>query len=83
MRTILVVTWSDITKNTNDNNFVETVSPDARLTVMISVGYFYEETETTLMLVQEYWSDGGKLVPRDWLVIPKAQIISIKQYKEK
>jgi hypothetical protein len=75
----VVVIWEDITKNTNDNNFDETVSPDTRLTVMTSVGYLYQETDRTILLVQEFWTNEGKHVPRDWLVIPRGNIVSVKK----
>jgi hypothetical protein len=45
---------------------------------MKSVGFFYKESESVILLVQEF-SEGK---PRDYVTIPKSLIISISVINE-
>jgi hypothetical protein len=70
---ITVIEWEDTTKLTNDSNFDLNKDPDSRMTIIKTVGFQYQETKKTILLAQELWTN--EKTPRDWIVIPKAQII--------
>ena len=67
---IVTVDWIDVTKKTSDDSFDVTYDIDNRLSNITTIGWLYEESEKTILLVQEL--DDGK--PHDWLVIPKSLI---------
>ena len=67
---IVVVDWIDVSKKTNDDSFDDSCDIDSRVSSMKTIGWLYEESEKTILLVQEF--DGES--PRDWIVIPKVLI---------
>jgi hypothetical protein len=75
---VVIVVWNDIAKTINDDNFDEKEILDNRLIKMKSVGFFYKESESVILLVQEF-SEGK---PRDYVTIPKSLIISISVINE-
>jgi hypothetical protein len=71
------VHWLDVGKTMNDDEFDASQDVDSRLSPIKTIGWVYEESEKTLMLVQEF-ADG---VVRDHIVIPKALIVKRKKLK--
>ena len=71
---IVTVDWIDVTKKTSDDSFDVTYDIDNRLSNITTIGWLYQQTEKTLLLVQEF--DGE--TPHDWVVIPKTLIKKIK-----
>lgn len=72
---LLVVAWEDILKMTSDESFNPAVAVDKRLASFRTVGWLYQESDNTIMLVQEFDDKG---MPHDWIVIPKSLITSIE-----
>lgn len=70
---VVIVTWYDIAKTYNDEDFNENIVLDNRLVKMQSVGWLYKETKGVILLVQEF-SEGK---PRDYSTIPKSLITEI------
>lgn len=73
----VIVYWKDITKTMNEDIFNDKIKISDRLSKMETIGYLYKEDDIAIMLVQEF-SD-GKI--RDYVVIPKKVIISIRELK--
>jgi len=74
---VVIVTWYDIAKTFNDEDFKDDIILDNRLVKMQSVGWLYKETKGVILLVQEF-SEGK---PRDYTTIPKSLIVEIKVVK--
>jgi hypothetical protein len=72
----MIVEWIDVAKKINDDAFDETHDVDNRLFKMKTIGWLYQESEKTVLLVQEF--DGNKdALPRDWVAIPRVLIEKI------
>jgi len=65
------VEWMDVTKQMNDDAFNPKENIDKRLIILETIGWVYQESDNTLLLVQEFNDDH---TPRDWAAIPKALI---------
>jgi hypothetical protein len=79
MKEIVSVDWIDTTKKISDDSFDENGDIDNRLSSMKTIGWLYQESEKTVLLVQEYDGDS----PRDWIVIPRVLIIKMMHVKGK
>jgi len=73
-----VVTWFDVTKNTNVDDFNGKSNIDRMLEKITTIGCLHKETERTLMLVQEYNEDGS---PRDFVLIPRSLMVKTNEIK--
>jgi hypothetical protein len=70
---IVVITWLDVSKTTNDDgSFDSSKNIDERLCKMKTIGWLYRESDTVVLLVQEFLE--GQ--PRDFVTIPKSLIVS-------
>jgi hypothetical protein len=67
---LVIVEWIDVTEVTNDYDFNDKLNVDHRLSNMKTLGWLFQQSEKTLLLVQEFDDDE----PRDWIAIPKVLI---------
>lgn len=70
---IVIVEWIDVDKELNQDTFDEKMDIDSKLVLITTLGWNFRETDTCLMVVQEF---NGK-IPRDYVVIPKSLIKKI------
>jgi hypothetical protein len=68
---MVIVNWYDVAKTMNDESFDKSINVDSRLVKMRTIGWLYAQSETVVLIVQEF-SDG---IPRDYVTIPKSLII--------
>ena len=74
---LVIVEWEDVTKATNDDTFDEKQDVNNRLSKMKTTGWLFQQSETVVLLVQEF--DDEK--PRDWVAIPKVLILKMETIK--
>ena len=72
-----IVTWYDICKQVNDDEFSDNDPIDEKLAVIETIGWVYKESEKCILLMQETYND----TMRDWIIIPKCVIIKITYIK--
>lgn len=70
---VVIVEWLDVDKELNQDTFDEKMDIDSKLVSIVTLGWNFRETDTCLMVVQEF---SGK-IPRDYVVIPKSLIRKI------
>ena len=74
----VVVTWEDVSKSTNIDDFNDKSNIDKMLEKVVTIGCLHKETEKTLMLVQEFNYDG---TPRDFVFIPRSLMVKTNEIK--
>ena len=73
LKEMVIVEWVDVAKKTNDDAFDPGCDIDSRPATMETIGWLYQKSEKTILLVQEYYE--GE--PRDWIAIPRMLIKKI------